>query len=100
MGQILRVFLKDNDNFCCNIQQRDVFVDFENATPMPDEVEAYNKVQDFLERSKSILNIVKSYEGDSIFWLSFGVFVNEFVSVFVYFEIFSSVLVFLEHAIQ
>lgn len=62
MGQILRIFLKE-DCFSSEQDQIRIFVDFENAQPNADELEAYALIQQFLEDSTDVLSILQHYQG-------------------------------------
>ena len=41
----------------------DVFVDFENAQPLPDEVELYNEIQELIKTCDKLMRDLESYTG-------------------------------------
>nr|XP_018916474.1 PREDICTED: protein FAM49B-like [Bemisia tabaci] len=62
MGSLLSLLSRDESN-CCSYQKYDVFLDFENAQPTPDERLVYMEVQSVLEQCDIILDEIQCYKG-------------------------------------
>lgn len=66
MGGILSR-LYDHD-FCPTAIEtipNDVFVDFENAQPLPDEAELYNEIEELTKSADNLLKDLEAYTGIS-----------------------------------
>lgn len=66
MGGILSR-LYDHD-FCPTATEtipNDVFVDFENAQPLPDEAELYNEIEELTKSADNLLKDLEAYTGIS-----------------------------------
>ena len=87
MGNLLRTLQKDDScNYKCvnNPSFPEVFIDFVNARPNPEdaeEVSVYNTCESILVKSMTILQKIKDYEGQKHFQLILECFVFiEFLS--------------------
>ena len=63
MGNLLRLLARDGDNCCSLPKTGDLFMDFENAKPTPDEAELFEETEDVLESAKNILLELTEYKG-------------------------------------
>ncbi len=61
MGNILKLLARDGD--CCALPKQDIFVDFESASPIPEEAELYNEAEAILDESLKILERIEGYKG-------------------------------------
>lgn len=65
MGNLLRLLAIGDDSCCGMPENLDVFVDFENAQPSPEEAELYNQAEGCLTEANKILNELMNYKGAS-----------------------------------
>lgn len=76
MGKLLSLLARDPD--CCGPKSSyDIFLDFENAKPGPDEFEIYEEVHLVLEKSDKILEEIQIYKVSSQKKISSLSLVNE-----------------------
>ena len=62
MGNLLKLLARDGD--CCALPKQDIFVDFETASPTPEEEELYNEAESVLKESEIILEKIQGYKGE------------------------------------
>jgi len=60
MGNLLRLLTGPNEH-----DSKDIFLDFENATPTSEEQEVWEVVNTVLENSSKVLEDLKNYQGAS-----------------------------------
>lgn len=65
MGNLLNLLYKDE--FCCpaGSEQRDIFVDFENAQPSEAERELYEESANLMFFAEEVLEKIRSYQCES-----------------------------------
>lgn len=62
MGKLLSLLARDNSDCCGPKSSYDIFLDFENAQPSPDEYEVYQEIHLVLLRSDKILEEIQVYK--------------------------------------
>ena len=72
MGNLLKLLQKEDNNCNCvnNARFPDVFIDFVNAKPNPEdaeEISVYNECESILVKSTTILQKIKDYQGENVF---------------------------------
>ena len=78
MGNLLKLLQKEDNNSTlldkCNCVNNarfpDVFIDFVNAKPNPEdaeEISVYNECEYILVKSTTILQKIKDYQGENVF---------------------------------